>query len=161
PEAPPGLDRGRRAAGAPARRGRDPGGADRAAARQPGGLLAGAAVGRRAGGLELLRRRAPRGPGLPRPPPARPGAAHVGPVASPARGVILSGPEGVSMVEYRGQRGRCVMSRSAWRWLAALTFLAAPVWAAGEEPEPVGKQQEKQFEKEITVKVKLDYLLYL
>jgi acetyl esterase/lipase len=53
------------------------------------------------------------------------------------------------------------MSRSAWRWLAALAFLAAPVCAAGEEPEPVGKQQEKQFEKEITVKVKLDYLLYL
>jgi predicted peptidase len=46
--------------------------------------------------------------------------------------------------------------------LAVLAVVAAvPVATRGDEKQPAGKQQEKQFEKEITVKVKLDYLLYL
>jgi predicted peptidase len=48
-----------------------------------------------------------------------------------------------------------------WAWAAVLAFLAAPLTAAAQDKEPAGKQEAKQFEKEITVKVKLNYLLYL
>jgi predicted peptidase len=52
------------------------------------------------------------------------------------------------------------------RWTAALTvavgLVVAPARAAADkEKETPVRQQEKHFEKEITVKVKLDYLLYL
>jgi predicted peptidase len=55
------------------------------------------------------------------------------------------------------------MSGRVLRWVAALavgTGLAVvPVRSEADDKE--SKQQEKQFEKEITVKVKLNYLLYL
>jgi predicted peptidase len=54
------------------------------------------------------------------------------------------------------------MSGRVLRWLAALAVAAAvPAWAAADDKKPAGKQQEERFEKEVTVKVKLDYLLYL
>jgi predicted peptidase len=43
---------------------------------------------------------------------------------------------------------------------AVLALVAGPP-AAGGGKEPAGKQVEKQFEKEVTVKVRLNYLLYL
>jgi predicted peptidase len=46
-------------------------------------------------------------------------------------------------------------------WVAALAALAVTVPAAADEKAPAGKQVPRQFEKEITVKVKLNYLLYL
>jgi predicted peptidase len=54
------------------------------------------------------------------------------------------------------------MTRRVLAWvavLAAATFAAAP--GRAEDRKPAGKQVEKQFEKEITIKVKLNYLLYL
>jgi predicted peptidase len=45
-------------------------------------------------------------------------------------------------------------------WGMALVLVALPLWAA-DDKDAAGKQQEKQFEKELTAKVKLNYLLYL
>jgi predicted peptidase len=45
-------------------------------------------------------------------------------------------------------------------WGMALVLVALPLWAA-DDKDAAGKQQEKQFEKEVTAKVKLNYLLYL
>jgi predicted peptidase len=53
------------------------------------------------------------------------------------------------------------LPRWAW-WLAVLAGVAvAGVGWAAKENESVGKQQPKHFEKEITVKVMANYLLYL
>ena len=57
------------------------------------------------------------------------------------------------------------MSGRILRWVAALVvgvgLTAASSWVRGDEKKTAGKQREKHFEKEITVKVKLKYLLYL
>jgi predicted peptidase len=55
------------------------------------------------------------------------------------------------------------MGRRGLRWTAVLfvTVGVAAVLARADEKKSAGKQQEKQFEKDITVKVKLNYLLYL
>ncbi len=53
------------------------------------------------------------------------------------------------------------MIRRALSCFVLLTITAIPVQTLAADTEPVGKLQDKQFEKEITVKVKLDYLLYL
>ena len=57
------------------------------------------------------------------------------------------------------------MSLRVLCWVIPLAVLAVvavvPVASLGDEKQPAGKQQEKQFEKEITVKVTLNYLLYL
>lgn len=55
------------------------------------------------------------------------------------------------------------MGRRGLRWLVVLFIMVgvASVAASADEKKSAGKQQEKQFEKDITVKVKLNYLLYL
>src|SRR6516162_11327694 len=57
------------------------------------------------------------------------------------------------------------MSKNLSRYVTAVMItviaLAAPVPALADDQPSNGKQQGKHFEKEITVKVKLDYLLYL
>lgn len=61
------------------------------------------------------------------------------------------------------------MSERAWLAAAALVFLALMASGvasshrarAADDKATAGKQQQKHFEKEITVKVKLNYLLYL
>ncbi len=56
------------------------------------------------------------------------------------------------------------MSKCILHWVLSVAVTAGialvPVRAA-DEKKPAGKQQEEQFEREITVKVKLNYLLYL
>jgi predicted peptidase len=51
------------------------------------------------------------------------------------------------------------MSGHILRWAATLAFLVAAT--GGIQGEEKGKQQAKHFEKEVSVKVKLNYLLYL
>ena len=57
------------------------------------------------------------------------------------------------------------MSLRVLCWVIPLAVLAVvavvPVATRGDEKQPAGRQQEKQFEKEITRKVTLNYLLYL
>lgn len=56
------------------------------------------------------------------------------------------------------------MSRRVLRWAAALAVVAGVVALdarAADDKEQPGKQTAKQFEKEVTLKVKLNYLLYL
>jgi predicted peptidase len=53
------------------------------------------------------------------------------------------------------------MSRRVLRWVAALAVVAAVNARAADDKEQAGKQTEKQFEKEVTTRVRLNYLLYL
>lgn len=57
------------------------------------------------------------------------------------------------------------MNRNVLQWVAAILFAAGiailPLGAAGDDVQPAGTQQAKQFEQEITIKAKLNYLLYL
>lgn len=52
------------------------------------------------------------------------------------------------------------MSHYRWGLVILVGLLGAPAWAA-DEAEPTGKLQDRKFEKEIKVTVKLDYLLFL
>jgi predicted peptidase len=56
-----------------------------------------------------------------------------------------------------------MMSTPVWRWLAALATATVLVSgpARAEDKKAADPQQEKSFEKEITVKARLNYLLYL
>jgi predicted peptidase len=53
------------------------------------------------------------------------------------------------------------MSGRGWAWLAVLGLVALPMGALAQDKEPASRQVGKHFEKEIKVKVELNYLLYL
>src|SRR5581483_10984989 len=53
------------------------------------------------------------------------------------------------------------MRSRGWSWPALLVFAVAWLAPARADDKPAGRQLEKQFEKEVKVKVRLNYLLYL
>jgi len=53
------------------------------------------------------------------------------------------------------------MSGRVQRWVMPVVVFCLAIPSVRAEDEPEGKQQDKQFEKEVTLKIKMDYLLYL
>src|SRR5258706_8396523 len=55
----------------------------------------------------------------------------------------------------------CVMMNHVLRSLCLLAIVAVPMRAAADDKDLAGKQQKKQFEREVTVKITMKYLLFL